>query len=256
MNTRRNFVRGLSGLGAIVATGHAPAIVKSMIAARGTMLGGAHAWTNPYITDCLVAMFDGEWNAGGGVHDAAANTWKNLTGNGELVYSNGITINDDSVGFAFGASVYSNNNMGLTTSNVLHGELCIEMASPPLNEQYAQFASSPSRIFANAYSSRGGISLLSGQLGHGNWPTGKHTMSVNWPSNELHIDSVLRDTVTTKDSWSLRTKSTVIGNVFADSSNRGFNGKVYCIRLYSRALTDDEIAANDEVDKKRFNLAS
>lgn len=43
MNTRRNFMRGLSGLGAIVATGHAPAIVKSMIAARGTMFGGAQS---------------------------------------------------------------------------------------------------------------------------------------------------------------------------------------------------------------------
>ena len=24
-------------------------------------------WTNPYVTDGLVAMWDGEWNAGGGV---------------------------------------------------------------------------------------------------------------------------------------------------------------------------------------------
>ena len=40
MNTRRDFVRGLTGIGAIVATGNAPAIVRSMIAARGTMFGG------------------------------------------------------------------------------------------------------------------------------------------------------------------------------------------------------------------------
>ena len=31
---------------------------------------GMAVWTNPYVTDGLVAMWDGEWNAGGGVHDA------------------------------------------------------------------------------------------------------------------------------------------------------------------------------------------
>ena len=30
--------------------------------------------------------------------------------------------------------------------------------------------------------------------------------------------------------------------------------KVHCIRLYSRALTADEIAANYAIDKARFNL--
>ena len=41
MNTRRDFMRGLSGLGAIIATGQAPAaIVRSMVAVRGAMMGG------------------------------------------------------------------------------------------------------------------------------------------------------------------------------------------------------------------------
>ena len=39
-------------------------------------------WKNPYITDGLVAMWDCEWNAGGGVHDDTATTWVDLTGNG------------------------------------------------------------------------------------------------------------------------------------------------------------------------------
>ena len=83
MNTRRNFVRGLSGLGAIVATGHAPAIVKSMIAARGTMLGGEKAPTaKSYVQDGLIAMWDGIENAGWGTHDASATVWKDLAGNG------------------------------------------------------------------------------------------------------------------------------------------------------------------------------
>lgn len=41
-------------------------------------------WVNPYITDGLVAMWDGEWNAGGGVHDASATVWKDIVGNTDL----------------------------------------------------------------------------------------------------------------------------------------------------------------------------
>ena len=32
-------------------------------------------------------------------------------------------------------------------------------------------------------------------------------------------------------------------------------GQVYCVRLYSRALTAEEIARNYEIDKRRFGLA-
>lgn len=38
----------------------------------------AGGWTNPYVTDGLIAQYDGEWNAGGGIHNASAPTWKNL----------------------------------------------------------------------------------------------------------------------------------------------------------------------------------
>lgn len=100
MNTRRDFVRGLTGIGAIVATGHAPAIVKSMIAARGTMLSGGKGWKNPYITDGLIAMWDGEWNDGCGVHDAAATTWLDIVG-GKI-----LTLN--------GSAVFGENYMGTT----------------------------------------------------------------------------------------------------------------------------------------------
>lgn len=254
MNTRRDFVRGLTGIGAIVATGHAPAIVKSMIAARGTMLGGAHAWTNPYVTDGLVAMWDGVWNAGPGVHDPNATTWVDLIDGRILTFTEGITIDSDAIGFSLKESAYSSNNIGLTTSNVIHGEICIDIPSPNTNNQYAQFASSNSRVFANAYDFRGGISLANAVAGHGAWPSGKHTMSAHWPSNTLHIDSIQRDAVSTMDGWGVRSKNTIIGDVIRDGQNRGFNGRLHSIRIYNRQLTAAEIAANYAVDKARFNL--
>ena len=43
-----------------------------MIAARQIAFGrGAAKWINPYITDGLIAMWDGEWNAGGGLYRPA-----------------------------------------------------------------------------------------------------------------------------------------------------------------------------------------
>ena len=79
MTTRREILKGGAGLAAILASGNAPAyLVKSMLAARGSFFGraaGGGGWVNPYVTDGLVAMWDGEWNAGGGVHDASANEW-------------------------------------------------------------------------------------------------------------------------------------------------------------------------------------
>ena len=35
----------------------------------------------------------------------------------------------------------------------------------------------------------------------------------------------------------------------------GFNGKIYCVRMYSRVLTDAEALQNWKVDQKRFNIS-
>ena len=57
-----------------------------LIAHRNGMMVSS-GWQNPYITDGLVAMWDGEWNAGWGVHDAAATTWKDLVGTRDATMS-------------------------------------------------------------------------------------------------------------------------------------------------------------------------
>lgn len=59
-----------------------------MIASKQIAFGGsAKKWENPYITDGLVAMWDGEWNAGGGKHDANATVCKNLVGDFDVTGS-------------------------------------------------------------------------------------------------------------------------------------------------------------------------
>ena len=59
-----------------------------MYSAKQIYLGGrGGVWRNPYVTDGLVAMWDGEWNAGGGVHDNTITEWFDLTGNNHRMYA-------------------------------------------------------------------------------------------------------------------------------------------------------------------------
>lgn len=37
-------------------------------------------------------------------------------------------------------------------------------------------------------------------------------------------------------------------------SDNSFVGKIYSTRIYSKALTDEEISANFEIDKSLYNL--
>ena len=62
-----------------------------MNAAAGIFLAARRkkGWTNPYVTDGLVAMWDGEWNVAGGVHDATATSWKDLVGSNDARIAEG-----------------------------------------------------------------------------------------------------------------------------------------------------------------------
>ena len=57
--------------------------IKSAIAKKQIEIAeNTPAFDNPYITDGLVAMYDGEWNAGLGKHNPIVNVWIDLSGNG------------------------------------------------------------------------------------------------------------------------------------------------------------------------------
>ena len=53
-----------------------------------------------------------------------------------------------------------------------------------------------------------------------------------------------------KDTWGNPGSVTFIGKRASDAA--AFSGSIYCIRLYSRQLTDAEIAANQAIDQIRF----
>ena len=61
------------------------------------------------------------------------------------------------------------------------------------------------------------------------------------------------------DSGPLAFLGTCVGNASGNSSNTWANPQqsvtdIFCIRIYSRKLSDEEISYNYQIDKKRFRL--
>ena len=62
--------------------------------------------------------------------------------------------------------------------------------------------------------------------------------------------SIIADSSVGNNNYQLPT----FGGQYTWSYNKYFNGSIFAVRLYSRALTSDEIAANYKIDKIRFSL--
>lgn len=63
-----------------------------LIGMRNAILAGVARVENPYYEDNLIAQWDGIWNAGLGVHNDNATTWKDLAGSYD-VYTNAADCN-------------------------------------------------------------------------------------------------------------------------------------------------------------------
>ena len=82
--------------------------------------------------------------------------------------------------------------------------------------------------------------------------TGLFRISATW--EKLYIDGErVTDTTFSSDSWLGGSESFALFGRSCDS-NYAAAGRVYCVRIYSRALSADEIRHNYEIDKERFNL--
>ena len=227
---------------------------------------GAPAWTNPYVTDGLVAMWDGEWNAGPGVHDENSTALKDLVGNNDL------TINSSYATWSNNALILNSANtasadqfgaIGNSCDNVYTIEICSE--NIPSSIRYGGV------FFTTGYKARGvggfgGGWIMSGvdksftevQNGRCNffnaWYSGMNSLSLVYHSDndnddvDLFLDGIIFSGTTTLYP------SPAYGS-FTNTAMR-FNTlfPVHNVRIYSRDITASEIAANYAIDKARFNL--
>lgn len=223
-----------------------------------------YKWHNPYVTDGIIAMWDGEWNAGPGVHDASATVWKDLSrnandltlwpGGDETWETNAIANADkgsprtacmataphDPGQFATIEIVFRNDNVTLTRDVIRPFEV-------PDSEWHG-FLVYPSKLSVG-YGSSGAMNYA---------PVAGDIVSVSATfasatSQTIDDARINGSGVSLTSNWS-RTKYDrfVVGGRIA--SGAPFIGAIYCIRLYSRALTAIELDANYAIDKARFNL--
>ena len=279
MQTRRDIIRGGLGLAGIIAAGKAPAaVVKSMLSTRKEIAAGSGdepLSAKSYIQDGLVAMWDGIENAGWGVHDANATVWKDLSGNGydaNIVsdFTNGHWENDCWNNFT---TTNTSSRRGfivpievMTLIAASYNAHTFQFVLQRINISYLQnsFWGSPAENQKFEFTGSG--------LRLGYW--GKQTKD-NTATNAIlkttdrHVYSILATPFSLNvylDTTVANSFTPVVAENFPSpaptalirqgSASRAmpFQGRIINIRLYSRALTADEIAANYAVDKARFNL--
>ena len=224
-------------------------------------LGRKRGWTNPYVTDGLVAMWDGEWNAGGGVHDAAATVWADLSGNG---YDATVSIGTwEADGLNGGESVnqcWTVVSKSMAGADVAHVEFVLSgfrMAT------WATICHLGGRARCPTFNVNSRFEPTAGYLPFYNYP--------DLSTSHRIVDGVFAVDYNISKAWHNGTEMgvkegsqysiypsnfIVAAGLVRNSSVSGYlnGGKICRLAAYSRSLTADEIAANYSVDKQRFNL--
>ena len=255
-------------------------------------VGGGAPTARDYVQNGLIAMWDGIENAGWGVHDAAATMWKNLVADSSwsdaanpdtTIFANPVWDGNSM------SCVDGLNHCLVATTTETHTELSCEIvAQQGAINQYSWAVScgrydlTTNRIYEIWKKSNGGGVEVSPQSGGANnmsssnmagkWPSfsdvsphslsfaGKYSASQNSSSLETFGDGVRVAQITGLNQYDFRNFATAFSKIsFANgySWNNGVglkNGHIYAVRIYSRALTAAEIAANYAIDKKRLNL--
>lgn len=219
---------------------------------------GGGGWQNPYVTDGLIAMWDGEWNAGGGVHDASAATWKDLIGNCDLIKNPYATWTDDSL------FISEKRNLAYllgTISSVESIEACFDMSSESSNGQGRGLVclTNQRSMMGNGLfgiRSRGEPSVA--MMGTSERLISAFSASVIYgassSNDKIFFDGVEQEVGAASGNWALGDNVVIGSTSTVGNGSVGITGKCHIVRLYSRALTAAEVAHNYEIDKVRFNL--
>lgn len=236
-----------------------------MLAARGAFLAARRKrklTAKSYVQDGLIAMWDGIENAGWGVHDSSAQGWINLVNGQFCPFSNSSHSDLDTKG-SFGNNRYESGNGGGVNIGTYH-VLSVEIVVSRFSGQY--MIVTPDVNTGGGFTSPMNILFVTGV---GYVPNGR-----NYGNRVVFSDYTIPHTVSftreqETDLGAITYGDGVVstGKLYNDycGVSKGFiacdynrkrwtNLHCYSLRLYSRALTAEEIAANYAVDKARFNL--
>lgn len=239
-----------------------------IIAARSSFIEHENI---PYVTDGLVAWWDGIWNAGLGVHDAAATVWKDLVGSRDLTLNaSGVSWSDNALVSAISTRNAAEYTGGVPTTDFYTVELVkgattgrsvLVLGGTAAREDTGLVLGAGATAFRVA---TGTNDAARRELATGAGIGSVRHLSVRYSAPGSTATSVLADGVALAlshdGSWPGSNNLRHIC-LFGRSANDAYGangypvrGNCHCLRLYNRQLTDAEVAANYAVDKERFGL--
>ena len=230
---------------------------------------------NPYVTSGLVAMWDGEWNVAVGVHDPNSTVWKDLSGNRNHFYL--VAGNYEWMGNClFGLERATGRLGNLQVASI--GEVgTIEVVVNPgfghdnvefqngliLGGQY-KYGIIATRI--RGYASRKVCQILSGAH-YSPWYV-RPGYSTRNEDRTVYYAATIEGSTTVAcffngsyidvpykfaENWT-KSSLVILGAYRIGDERYPYYGPIYCIRIYSRKLSNEEIAYNFEIDKERFGI--
>lgn len=224
-----------------------------MLAARAGAWAKSGYTAKDYVQDGLIAMWDGIENAGWGVHDSSSTIWKDLVGDHDLVLQNAAHFDENSL-----VSADRDNLTALSSAKLPY-------ASIDVCAFYDVARNSSGLVcFGNSVDDRRMLSITLSSIQTYN---GNHMLRLTTPvdqkctwagvhdgdRHDAYIRGALASGTKSTNNWSVRNGTFGLSGS-SNYSDWNFVGKYYSVRLYSRALTAEEIAHNYEIDKARFDL--
>ena len=252
--------------------------------------GATHLDVGSYVTNGLVAHFDGIRNAGAKrAHNCGATKWKNLVPDGTTATRGTLAANipahaaagcwTNGAAYHFGGKEY----FALDDAVALGKKLTVEVATDfdPQAQLQAQGDSVQWPIlFGGVANDQDDLALyanMGANNGVGRWIyfkvyRGTARCAVGWDgryANAIYDGDNARLSVTNGMSpvWQASTKNGAIssyatafaigaaGKTDSYKSKRMFVGDVYSVRVYDRILTDEEQAWNRWLDERRFRTS-
>ena len=244
---------------AILGMASYSAPVRSMLGAQGAInkITAAEPWMNPYITDGLIAMWDGEWNAGPGKHDPNATIWIDISGNEhdfQDLVPNGWTSDH---GRLLAARAISIKTL-LLSDEVMTVSVCCKGVG----------TTESSRCLATLVQGAKGLWFYKDRLICQKSITYSPSIDIknldsftieysastlnNFPQNlgwfgDVPCENYLRE-------WIGFSSNPGIGDITNNYIVPFLYGTIYNVRIYNRYLTQEEITYNWDIDKERFGL--
>ena len=226
---------------------------------------------NPYITNGLIAMWDGEWNVGFGKHDNNANYWINLMTeipatlmSGNISFTNNALIIQKqafSICLNCYEAVYAITNGIFTIECTGYMEELTANRFYWLNDQpNTKYSSSGITLFTHSSQALFITQRLGNLLNLVSHTTddppcsGVGTWRIDINQQQQNSAMFYKNgSYTTKRQL---TTSPILANnnLYIVTNDKGPIGKFYCLRIYNRRLNEEEIHKNYLIDKERFGL--